>query len=83
MGSKREATLSPIHEHREDVYNIPMLGSLDNTTTIVEQDEGDEVATKHSEQVAIKLARCSKDDETTNVGGSTITQTTKAQQALR
>ena len=62
MGSKRKVTLSPIHEHREDVYNTPMLESLEST--IVEQDEGDEVATKHSEQVAIKLVRCSKDVKT-------------------
>ena len=56
-------TLSPIHERREDVYNIPML----ENTTIVKQDEGDEVATKHLEQVATKLVRCSKDEKTTKV----------------
>ena len=73
-------TLSPIDEHREDVYNVPntILGSSENTTTIVKQDEGDEVATKHSEQVAINV-RCSKDEKTTKVGKSITERQTKAQ----
>ena len=60
-------TLSPIHEHHEDVYSNK-IGSSENTITIVEQDEEfDELVTKHSEQAAIKFARCSKDKETTNI----------------